>query len=491
VGGRATAGARLTKPSTEQLLLQRGAVAKGTLEMARKAAEKSGARLCSQLLAMRACDEAVLAGVLAEKHGVPGVDLSRSVIPLEATDRVPRAVAETDGILPLSLEGGRLHIALAAPRDSDRILAEVRFVTGLEVSPYIAVQGSLAKAIKAAYTAREKGEDVWRGSAAGPGLAHMAVVLPEGVDADGAEVVEVDEVIDEVMEVGGDDILPAAEADLALPEGDEIVIAVGGDDDEVVHTVSSSGGPRRVLVVDDEPEIRMLVERTLASKGFSVEVATDGEEAFARISAEPPDLVLLDAMLPKMHGFEVCRRARSDPRTRHVPIIIMTAVYRGWRFAQDARETYGAEDYIEKPFHLDDLLRRVEAVLESTASRAQPDASAAAQFKKGKELLLAGQLDGAIAAFEEAIRVEPFSAEAHHHLAKALKAKGDHFRAMTAFERAVELRQGFFQALRSLASLYTEKGFRRKAAETLERALAAAPDSATREAIKSDLLRSL
>jgi len=465
-------------------------VAKGVLEKAQKAAEKSGGRLCSQLLAMGACDEAVLARVLAEKHGVPGVDLSRSVIPLEVTDRVPRPVAEADGILPLSLEGDRLHVALAAPRDSDRILAEVRFVTGLEVSPYIAVQGSLARTIKATYAAREKGESVWRGAAAGPGPGHMAVVLPEGVEAEGAEVVEAEE-IEEVLEVGDGDVEAVAEAEPVPQEGDEIVIAVGGEDDEVVHTVSHAPGPRRVLVVDDEPEIRMLVERTLAARGFSVDVATDGEQAYAKISAAPPDLVLLDAMLPKMHGFEVCRKVRSDPRTRAVPIIIMTAVYRGWRFAQDARETYGAEDYIEKPFHLDDLLRRVEAVLESTASRAQKGASADPQLKKGKELLLAGQIDGAIAAFEEAIRIDPFSADAHHHLAKALKAQGDHFRAMTAFERAVELRQGFFQALRSLAALYTEKGFRRKAAETLERALAAAPDSATREAIKADLLKIL
>ncbi len=480
----------MTKRSTGQLLLERGAVAKDVLEKALAAAEKGGGRLCSQLLAMRACDEAVLARVLAEKHGVPGVDLSRSVIALEVMDWVPRPVAEADGILPLSLEGGRLHIALAAPRDSDRILAEVRFVTGLEVSPYIAVQGALARAIKVAYAARAKGETVWRGAAAGPGPAQVSVVLPEGVAEDGAEVVEVEDV-EEVMEVGDADVEIVGEAQPALPEGDEIVIAVGGEDEEVVHTVSSTPGPRRILVVDDEPEIRMLVERTLASKGFSVDVATDGEQAFAKITAAPPDLVVLDAMLPKMHGFEVCRKVRSDPRTRAVPIIIMTAVYRGWRFAQDARETYGAEDYIEKPFHLDDLVRRVEAVLESTASRAQGGASAEPQFRQGKELLLAGQLDAAIAAFEEAIRVEPFSAEAHHHLAKALKAKGDHFRAMTSFERAVELRQGFFPALRSLAALYTEKGFRRKAAETLERALAAAPDSATRETIKADLLKIL
>ena len=494
----------MLKATTGELLVQRGAVAPTVLAKAEAAAKKAGGKLCSQLLAMKACDEQVLAQVLAEKHGLPGVDLSHSVVPLEALDRVPRPVAEADVILPLSLEGDRLHLAMASPRDGDKILDEVRFVTGMEVSPYIAVLGALQAAIAAAYDAREKGEAFWRGAKAGAGLAHAAVMLPGGGVE---EVVEVPDEVEPLVEA--DEIEPILEAEpVAEPaakaevlEADEplgpaaepeIEIAVGGDEEEVVATVSSGGGPKRVLVVDDEPEIRLLVERTLTAKGFQVETATDGEEGLKKIGASLPDLVLLDAMLPKMHGFEVCRKARSDARTRQVPIIIMTAVYRGWRFAQDARETYGAEDYIEKPFRLDDLLRRVEAVLESTAGRGKAGGpSAEPQFKKGKELLLAGQVDAAVAAFEEATRVDPFSAEAQYQLAKALRAKGDAFRAMTAFEKAVELRQGFFQALRSLAALYTEKGFRRKAAETLERALASAPDAATRGAIKADLLRLL
>ncbi len=500
----------MLKATTGELLVQRKAVTPAVLSRAEAEGKKTGTKLCSQLLVMKVCDERVLAQVLAEKHGLPGVDLSSTVVPLEALDRVPRPVAEADLILPLSLEGDRLHLAMASPRDADKILDEVRFVTGMEVSPYIAVQGALEAAIKAAYDAREKGEAFWRGARAGAGPAHAEVVLP----GDGAE--EVFEVSDDDMEplVEPDEIEPivddkppvGAGADPEVLEADEplgpaagpaaaepeIEIAVGGDEGEVVATVSSGGGPKRVLVVDDEPEIRLLVERTLSAKGFKVDTAADGEEALKKIGALLPDLVLLDAMLPRMHGFEVCRTSRSDPRTRQVPIIIMTAVYRGWRFAQDARETYGAEDYIEKPFRIDDLLRRVEAVLESTAGRGKAGGpSVEPQFRKGKELLLAGQVDAAVVAFEEATRVDPFSAEAHYHLAKALRAKGDAFRAMTAFEKAAELRQGFFQALRSLAALYTERGFRRKAAETLERALASAPDAATRDVIKADLLRLL
>ncbi|HEY6106356.1 MAG TPA: hypothetical protein VIV59_10265, partial [Anaeromyxobacteraceae bacterium] len=124
----------MIKATTGELLVQMGAIAPAVLAKAEAAAKKAGGKLCSQLLAMKACDEQVLAQVLAEKHGLPGVDLSHSVVPLEALDRVPRPVAEADVILPLSLEGDRLHVAMASPRDGDKILDEVRFVTGMEVS---------------------------------------------------------------------------------------------------------------------------------------------------------------------------------------------------------------------------------------------------------------------------------------------------------------------------------------------------------------------
>jgi DNA-binding response OmpR family regulator len=231
------------------------------------------------------------------------------------------------------------------------------------------------------------------------------------------------------------------------------------------------------------------VQRALQHKGYEVDTAADGEEALEKVRAQPPDLLLLDAMLPKTHGFEVARQVRSDPVSRHVPIVIMTAVYRGWRFAQDARDVYGAEDYIEKPFRLDDVVRRIESVLEATASRGPAKPSGGdLMLRRGKELLLAGRLDAAASALQEAIAADPYSAEAHHQLAKTLRAQGEHFRAMTSFERAVELRGDFFAALRSLAALYAEKGFRRKAVETLERALVAAPDPVVREAVRSDLL---
>jgi DNA-binding response OmpR family regulator len=248
-----------------------------------------------------------------------------------------------------------------------------------------------------------------------------------------------------------------------------------------------------VLAVDDEPDIRRLVKRALEAKGYAVETAEDGLEAIAKADALVPDLVLLDAMLPKLHGFEACRRLKSSPRTRDVPVIMMTAIYRGWRFAQDARENYGAEDYVEKPFHLEDLLRRMEAVREVSAARKLQRPAAPSQsphLAQGRELFAAGRPAEAAEALAAAVRVDPRSSDAHFQLGRALRATGDGFGAMTSFERAVELKPAHLSALRALAVIYEEKGFRRKAVETLERALASAPDDA-RGAIREELHRLL
>ena len=268
--------------------------------------------------------------MLAEKHGVPGVDLSRTAVATELLDLVPRAVAEGDLILPLSLVGDRLHLAMSKPND-ERILAEVRFVTGREVSPYVACRGALLRAIGEAYEARARSVALWRGKTSASGSPHVEAVVPYA-----------EEVVEAVEPIPDQDILIEVEHE---PVGAEERTAP------------------LVLAVDDEPEIRQLVERTLSAKGYRVALASDGQEALEKAERLVPDLVLLDAMLPKLHGFEACRRIKASSRTKHVPVIMMTAIYRGWRFAQDARESYGAVNYVEKPFRLEDLLRRIEEAL--------------------------------------------------------------------------------------------------------------------------------
>ena len=451
---------------TGDILIARGLATRDRLIGAEREGNARREPICSRLLAT-GVPEGALVSVLSEKNGVPGVDLSRTGIALSVLDRVPRTVAEGDLILPLSCEGARLHLAMARPLD-ERILSEVRFVTGREVSPYIAVRAALARAIQEAYDCRERGEPLWCGADAGPGEPFLAAVVPGG------------------------DLVEAELADDLLPGTEPLEVDVPIEVEEPPQRPARADGRRLVLVVDDEPEIRQLASRTLERRGYAVETASDGAEALAKAQARLPDLVLLDAMLPRVHGFEACRRLKAGARTRSIPVVMMTAVYRGWRFAADAREAYGAEDYVEKPFRIDELLRRVEAALDAGASRPPlPSAPSSPHVARGRELLTAGDAAQAITVLDEAVRLDPFSVEAHHLLGRALRACGEHFRAMTELERAVELRPDHLAALRTLAALYEETGFRRKAAETLERALPAAPDEGARAAIRRDLLRLL
>jgi CheY-like chemotaxis protein len=459
------------------ILVEHGTATRELVETAAREARARKEQICSRLLAL-GVDETALAAALSEKLGFPGIDLSRSTIELDLLSLVPERVAEADLILPISSDGGRLHIAMAQPTE-EKILAEFRFVTGREVSPWIAVTGALRATITAAYSAHERGEKLLAGPQATVRDApFMALAAREAAEAD---VVALDPSPGD--EGGAEELLP--DGDVELLEGEEPEIAIEVE-------APAPAGPRRILVVDDEPEIRTLVQAMLEKDGFVVELAVDGAEALAKAEELVPDLILLDAMLPKIHGFDVCRRIKNAPRTRKIPVIMMTAIYRGWRFAQDARETYGAEDYVEKPFRVDDLLRRIKDTLEATDGRELPPrGSADPALQKGKDALAAGRIKEAAAAFESATQADPWSLEAWFQLARALRADGDTFRAMTAFERALEIRSNHLASLRALAGIYEEKGFRRKAAGALERALAVAADAETKAAVKADLMRLL
>ncbi|HSB79383.1 MAG TPA: response regulator [Candidatus Methylomirabilis sp.] len=117
----------------------------------------------------------------------------------------------------------------------------------------------------------------------------------------------------------------------------------------------------RILVVDDEEVNRELVEAILSQDGFEVELAADGPEALARATANPPDLILLDVLMPGMTGLEACRRLKQTPATQAVPIIIVTAVAQV--ATKEAALTSGADDFMTKPIRPDDLRARVVAML--------------------------------------------------------------------------------------------------------------------------------
>jgi diguanylate cyclase (GGDEF)-like protein len=124
---------------------------------------------------------------------------------------------------------------------------------------------------------------------------------------------------------------------------------------------ANGNGAARILVVDDEPPIRDILRFQLENAGFRVDCAGTGEEGLRMVEQDPPDLVLLDLMIPELDGYEVCRRMKSTYASRHIPVIMLTA--RGDLAEKLRGLEHGANDYVTKPFSMPELLVRVRNVL--------------------------------------------------------------------------------------------------------------------------------
>lgn len=120
-----------------------------------------------------------------------------------------------------------------------------------------------------------------------------------------------------------------------------------------------------ILVVDDEPNILLSLEYLMQQAGYEVRTARDGDSALAAIEAGPPDLVLLDVMMPKRDGYEVCQTIRSRPEWKGVKVIMLTA--KGREVEREKGLALGADDYVTKPFATRELVEKVRSLLSEEA----------------------------------------------------------------------------------------------------------------------------
>jgi DNA-binding response OmpR family regulator len=235
--------------------------------------------------------------------------------------------------------------------------------------------------------------------------------------------------------------------------------------------------------------------------GHRVLEGVSGRDALRLLRAHTPELVLMDAMLPELHGFDVARRMRKSERFRTTPIIMMSGIYKGWRIAQDLRENYGVADYVEKPFTVPDmtalLARRLSGALSEPATAGVPrdpdatNAEAEALLVIGVEAYKAGDIQGAITALRSGIELDPASYRLRYQLALLYGKRGQVYDGIRELETAVELAPKHFPALKNLAILYEKAGFKTKAVEMWERCALVAPDAETQRSIKEHLLKLL
>jgi len=122
---------------------------------------------------------------------------------------------------------------------------------------------------------------------------------------------------------------------------------------------------KKVLIVDDEPNSVISLEFLMKREDFEVFVAADGEAALQQVAEHNPDLIVLDVMLPKKNGFEVCQELRADPAHADTKVIMLTAKGRDTEIAKGL--ALGADAYMTKPFSTRDLVARVKALLSTAA----------------------------------------------------------------------------------------------------------------------------
>jgi DNA-binding response OmpR family regulator len=134
---------------------------------------------------------------------------------------------------------------------------------------------------------------------------------------------------------------------------------------------TAAARPPRVLIADDNPQGAELLEAYLGDCGYELRTAADGEEALRAVAAWQPDLILLDVMMPRLSGFEVCKRLRASPATRDMAVLMVTALDQP-SDVERAVEA-GTDDFLSKPINKNELLLRVRSLLRSRQNKRELD----------------------------------------------------------------------------------------------------------------------
>jgi DNA-binding response OmpR family regulator len=506
-----------------RILVRQNAVTQPQLDRELARATPDGPPLATRMIESGALSELAALKALSEQNGVPGIDLNQICLRLRDLDIVPREVAVRHRLLPVLVREDRVFVAMASPTEK-KVVDEIEFVSGKKVYPYVALAGPLMRTIHAAYEMRDRGEAFFVGPQCPPEIQRKAGLLPAEEDAapspsqrsnvsrapqpppprrpppipraDAPEApsgAAVGGSVAEAAPVIVDDAMGR------MATADELTDADFGSVDRELSVmadlprdaVGKEDGRRVVLVVDDEAEIRRMVRRVLEDRGFRVIEAGRGHQALAMLKERPPDLVILDAMLPEVHGFEIAKRMKGSERYGRIPIVMISAVYRGWRFAEDVRQSYGVDAYLEKPFKMLDFVAAVESALTKRTPPADVErisGEAERRLALGIDAYQKGNIEAAVEHLKEGTRIDPLAYRLHFHLGLLYGKQGQLYEAISELQTALDINGNHFPALKNLAVLYQKAGFRNKAIETWERALRVAPDDPTRQSIKEHLV---
>ncbi len=450
--------------------------------------------------------EAAVAAVLSGRLHAPTAVLSTSTLDLAAVALVPAALLRHHTVLPVLQDGSSL--TLAATTAEPALVRPLEVATGRRVVVVVALEPVLTATLERALAAVAAGRTVLPGPKSTE--AEPTLTLARPPDRSHA---------DRVAKALGDLLDPSLPAQLK-PGGPAVVarLTPGGfsrpsEASEGVQPIGAvrlkqvraPSGPVPVaptaaststerpwcLVVEDDDAIRGLISRVLRHDRCDVEEAPDGKLAVEALRRRRPDLVVLDAMLPHVHGFEICAAIKASPQWSTVPVLMVSAVFRGFDNTKNILEVHGADAFLEKPFEIHHL-RNVAADLlkkekpKPTTTPGQVLSSDRARALVDHHLTL-GDVTAAAAVIDSWLAGDPFSARAWLERGNLALANGDYVAALRAYEFASVYDGSLFLAHVSLATLFGQLGFARRARATWEKAVAAAPDPGTAALLRAQL----
>jgi DNA-binding response OmpR family regulator len=476
-------------------------------------------------------DEETLALGLSRHFGMPAVVLEQSVVALEVLAAVSRETALRHNVLPVHEDDHRIFVAVEDPGAVSEVLREIRFTSGKTPVVHVALHITLARSVRACYAARERGERYHAGPQADlgphPEPGYMATVADirsssEDVSASplaGSVVEDVTRELEhhelrmledqeptrtiETEPLADPDTtmntMPGKHVQMATFDGATDVSAMAQvpdrDSSSLLDLDAGEGagyhaghsGPGRVLIVDDDFATRHLLVKVLQPQGLLTATAATGSEAIRHLTSSPPDVVILDVMLPEMDGFQLCRAIKESRKYSDIAVILISAGLGSEPISDEVLAGHGADGYFEKPLDTDRLREHVSGLLralERSAPAGEDDS-----FERAIDLYKSGDIDGAIDNLRAGLEVDPLSAKHHFVLANLLQTQSLLYEAIDEYEATVELKPDYFPALTRLAYLYHRQGFAAKAVEVWRRSLPFCPDPSLRQNIERFIAR--